>query len=361
MTTAALRNIHQAFGAHEVLSGLDLDIESGEYLVLLGPSGCGKTTILRLIAGLQTPDQGTVLLGGESVNETPPRSRDVSMVFQGDSLYPHLSVRQSVQLALKGKHSAAEIAERMKTAVELTKIGPVLDRMPDRLSGGERRRAAIAKAIAQSCSVRLLDEPMSALDVAVRQELQDDILHWHAQNPGTSIHVTHDGNEAMRIADRIAVLDKGKVAQLATPNEIYASPATISAALSIGTPAMNMVSAQLIDGRVVSDSPNVTINIQLPSHVSDRDLRLGVRAEDLSTQAIEQAAIRFCTKASKCRRAGFEVRCDLEDQSIVTLGSKVDLGTQAEIMESGIILGAPESAVHCFDADSGERIDKTMH
>ena len=241
MTHVQLKKIFQRFAGHSVLDGLDLSVESGEYVVLVGPSGCGKTTTLRVIAGLHTPDQGEVFFDGKCVNRVAPRNRDVAMVFQNDGLYPHLTVGESIRFALKGKLSPGEIRSRWIQAVALTQIEAILDRFPSRLSGGELRRAAIAKSIARRTSIRLLDEPLSALDAPVRYGLQDDILRWHKTVPGTSIHVTHDGQEALRMADRIAVMEAGSIVQFATPQEVYAHPRTVSVSQAFGSPPINLI------------------------------------------------------------------------------------------------------------------------
>ena len=351
MSSVELKKIGHSFGSGEVLRELNLAIESGHYVVLLGPSGCGKTTILRMIAGLQSPDRGSIWIDGKSVGAVSPLHRDVSMVFQGNSLYPHLTVRQSIRFALKGKLSSAEIDEREKEAVGLTKINSILDRLPKGLSGGELRRAAIARAIARRCSVRLLDEPLSALDVAVRRELQADILQWHAATPGTSIHVTHDGSEAVRMADRIAVLDRGRVVQFATPNEIYAAPQTLSAAMSIGTPAMNLIPASLRDGHLDCQVAGMTLVNGLRVSGSDRKVWLGVRAEDLDSRNLANAAIQTRSQVRDCRRIGGELHLRLSGQSIVAIVPELDLGEVKQVC-----LSVSCDAMHCFDATSGERL-----
>jgi len=263
MSDVQLCEIRKSHAGRPILGSVDggfnLDIPSGQYTVLLGPSGCGKTTLLNVIAGLDGSDSGTVLIHGNCVDKLPPRKRNLSYVFQRDSLYPHLTVAESIRLGLKGL-SASEIEGRVKAACQLAGIASLVDRHPEHLSGGELRRAAIAKSISSCATVRLLDEPLSALDASVRHEIQNALLDWHHQHPGTTIHVTHDGHEAMRIADRIAVLGErlapdgsslgSEVVQYATPAEIYDAPANKTVALSLGLPPISFLTASVVNGSV---------------------------------------------------------------------------------------------------------------
>ena len=252
MADVQLKNIQKRFGDHAIFTGLDLAVNSGEYVVLLGPSGCGKTTLLKIIAGLESSDNGEVFIDGQNVGRVPPRGRDVSFVFQNDALYPHLTLGQSIRLGLKGLPSR-EQSDRIQQACDLTQSHDLLDRMPTNLSGGELRRAAITKAVARGGSVRLLDEPLSALDTHVRHQIQAALLNWHTATDGSTIHVTHDGLQAMRVADRIAVMGERaqanggqQIIQFAKPEEIFAQPASKTVALSIGWPPMNFVSLRLL-------------------------------------------------------------------------------------------------------------------
>ena len=259
MTSVHLRFLNKSFRDQMVLDHLDLTVDSGSYLVLLGPSGCGKTTTLRMIAGLEAPDSGQVLMNEVDVTRLQPRKRDVSMVFQNDGLYPHLNVEQTIRIALRGRCRSSEIETRFSHAVSMTGIGKLLDKLPAQMSGGELRRAAIAVTVAKRTAVRLLDEPMSALDVAVRQQLQRDVLQWHHEVPGTTIHVTHDGLEAMRVADQIAVMDAGRIIQIGDPASVYGQPQAIAVAKALGTPTMNWLPAEVVDGFVEMGSSEATL------------------------------------------------------------------------------------------------------
>ena len=233
---------HHAGAEAAALSALDLEIEDGELLVLVGPSGCGKSTALRLIAGLDTPDRGRILIGDRDVSFVPPQDRDVAMVFQGYALYPHLRVRDNIAFPLKMRGvPAAERARRVDEAAALLGLAKLLDRKPGELSGGERQRVAMGRAIVRQPQVFLFDEPLSNLDAQLRQEMRSEIKRLHQRLGATIIYVTHDQVEAMTLADRIAVLRGGHVMQYDRPHNIYHRPAADFVAAFIGSPPMNLM------------------------------------------------------------------------------------------------------------------------
>lgn len=235
MPSVQLSKISHRFGATEVFDALDLEVKDGEYLVLLGASGSGKTTLLRMVAGFTRPETGGVLIAGVDVTKTAPRNRDIAYVPQSDGMYPHLSIQRSIELGLNGRASKSERQSRIEQAARMVGIGELLQRRPDQLSGGQRRRAALAKAIARRASVRLLDEPLSALDAHLRFQIEDDLRSLHQSSPGVTIHVTHDGREAMRLADRIAVIGHGKIAQVDSPERVFEQPCSPAVAAALGT------------------------------------------------------------------------------------------------------------------------------
>ncbi|MAI69419.1 MAG: hypothetical protein CMM01_00675 [Rhodopirellula sp.] len=278
MTSVQLCGLTKSFGDQVVIENLSLKIDAGSYVVLLGPSGSGKTTTLRMIAGLENPATGKIVMNGNDVTRVTPRKRNVSMVFQNDGLYPHLTVEQTIRLALRGRFSKSELESHFSDAVRMTGVGPLLGRLPRQLSGGEMRRAALATAVAKKAAVRLLDEPLSGLDIAVRQRLQRDILRWHQSVPGTTVHVTHDGSEAMRMADQIAVMDGGRVIQVGTPARVYDQPQTIAVAKSIGTPTMNWLQAELVDGVIQpGEQSDVIAGDDLRVDAADGPILVGLR------------------------------------------------------------------------------------
>ncbi|MEU8122061.1 ABC transporter ATP-binding protein [Spirillospora sp. NPDC049024] len=224
------------------LDGVDLAAEPGEYLVLLGPSGCGKTTLLRTIAGLEQPTEGEVLIGGDVVNGLPPRVRQIAMVFQSYALYPHKTVLDNIVFPLRAEGMARDERERKaKWAAGLLDIEPLLRRKPRQLSGGERQRVALARALVRDPAVFLLDEPLSNLDAKMRATARDELKRFQERVGTTTVYVTHDQAEAMGLGDRIAVLERGRVRQVGTPQEVYDDPADTFVATFIGSPPMNLV------------------------------------------------------------------------------------------------------------------------
>jgi multiple sugar transport system ATP-binding protein len=233
---------HFESGGVRAVDGVDIATSAGEYLVLLGPSGCGKTTLLRVIAGLEEPTEGEVLIGGNVVNGLPPRARGIAMVFQSYALYPHKSVMQNIDFPLKAAGMDADARhKKVEWAAELLGIDRLLDRKPRNLSGGERQRVALARAIVRDPSVFLLDEPLSNLDAKLRTSARDELKQFQERLGTTTIYVTHDQVEAMGLGDRIAVMLKGRVRQIGPPKEVYSNPADTFVATFIGSPPMNLI------------------------------------------------------------------------------------------------------------------------
>jgi multiple sugar transport system ATP-binding protein len=244
MAIVEVRNLTKQFegNASPAVDDLDLATTEGEYLVLLGPSGCGKTTLLRLIAGLEQPTSGEVLIGGDPMVGLPPRARKIAMVFQSYALYPHKSARKNIEFPLKAAGmEPEERAKKVAWAAELLGITRLLDRRPRHLSGGERQRVALARALVREPDVFLLDEPLSNLDAKLRAAARDDLKEFQDRVGTTTIYVTHDQVEAMGLGDRIAVMSEGRVRQLGTPHEVYHDPADTFVATFLGSPPMNIV------------------------------------------------------------------------------------------------------------------------
>ncbi|MCY0094211.1 ABC transporter ATP-binding protein [Hoeflea ulvae] len=245
MASVTLKQIGKSYGAVTAVEQFDLDIADGEFLVLLGPSGCGKSTTLRMIAGLESITTGDLMIGGTRVNDTDPKDRGVAMVFQNYALYPHKSVFDNMAMALKlQKMPKAEIAKRVNDVADMLGLTPYLERKPAALSGGQRQRVAIGRAIVRTPEVFLFDEPLSNLDAQLRVKMRMELQELHERLGVTSIYVTHDQVEAMTLADRIVILDRGRVAQIGTPREVYEQPATRFVASFIGSPAMNFMPAE---------------------------------------------------------------------------------------------------------------------
>ncbi len=270
MARITIEGLRKAHGETEVLRGISLDIADGELLVLVGPSGCGKSTLLRCIAGLEETSAGRILLDGVDVTKTEPRLRDLAMVFQSYALYPHLSVRANLAFGLKmRKTPAPEIERRVAEAAEMLAITPLLDRLPRQLSGGQRQRVAMGRAVVRHPKAFLFDEPLSNLDASLRGQMRLEIARLRDRLRSTMVYVTHDQVEAMTLADRIAILDKGVLQQLGTPRVLYSRPANLFVARFLGTPEMSVLPRARAEA----------VGLASPQH--DAATQLGVRAEDV--------------------------------------------------------------------------------
>ena len=244
MGNLTLKSVSKSFGPVDVLKGIDLEVRDGEFVIFVGPSGCGKSTLLRSIAGLEDITSGSIVIDGKEVATTPPAKRGIAMVFQSYALYPHLSVRDNMGLGLKQAGEAkAEIDKRVKQSSAMLSLDPYLDRRPAELSGGQRQRVAIGRAIVREPTLFLFDEPLSNLDAALRVQTRLEIARLHKRLKATMIYVTHDQVEAMTLADKIVVLNAGKVEQVGSPMELYNRPANLFVAGFIGSPQMNFIDA----------------------------------------------------------------------------------------------------------------------
>jgi ABC-type sugar transport system ATPase subunit len=342
-----LERVTKRHGTTTVLHGIDLAIEPGEFFVLLGPSGSGKTTTLRILAALDSVSDGRVLMDGTDVTHLGPAERDVAMVFQSYALYPHMTVAQNIGFPLKMVgEPAAEIERQVNAAAQRVNIGHLLQRRPGQLSGGQQQRCALARAIVRRPRLFLLDEPLSNLDAKLRQDTR---LELHALQRGlgtTTVYVTHDQEEAMTLADRIAVFMDGRIAQVGTPREVFARPSTMAVAGFVGTPQMNLL-AGTWQGDAVSVAGHVLdVGRATPQA---RAVMLGVRPSDLKLAA-----------------AGLPARLerieDLGDSAIVSVtanGQLLKLKT-SELPALGegedVLVGFAPGAAHLFDAESGQRL-----
>ncbi|TPI10594.1 ABC transporter ATP-binding protein [Mesorhizobium sp. B4-1-3] len=262
MGSLKIENVKKAFGPVEVLKGIDLQVSDGEFVVFVGPSGCGKSTLLRVIAGLEDSTSGRVLIDGADVSVTPPAKRGIAMVFQTYALYPHLTVKNNMALGLKQAGTpAAEIERRIKIASAMLSLEPYLERRPAELSGGQRQRVAIGRAVVREPKLFLFDEPLSNLDAALRVNTRLEIAQLHRRLKATMIYVTHDQVEAMTLADKIVVLNAGRIEQIGSPMELYNSPANEFVAGFIGSPKMNF-----IDGARLGETAK-TIGVR-PEHLT---------------------------------------------------------------------------------------------
>ena len=263
MGSLQLKSIRKAYGTHDVLKGIDLEVKDGEFVIFVGPSGCGKSTLLRSIAGLEDVTAGAVLINGQDVTVTPPAKRGIAMVFQSYALYPHLTVKDNMGLGLKQAGTAKdEIESRVGKASGMLSLEPYLARRPAELSGGQRQRVAIGRAIVREPELFLFDEPLSNLDAALRVQTRLEIARLHRSLKATMIYVTHDQVEAMTLADKIVVLNAGAIEQIGSPMELYNRPANVFVAGFIGSPQMNFVPAEKL-----GQSGAKTIGIR-PEHIT---------------------------------------------------------------------------------------------
>ncbi|RYC10275.1 ABC transporter ATP-binding protein [Ciceribacter ferrooxidans] len=289
MAGLVLKDIRKNYGQVKVLHGIDLEIEQGEFIVFVGPSGCGKSTLLRMIAGLEDVTSGELLIDGEIVNDVPPSKRGIAMVFQSYALYPHMTVYDNMAFGMRiAGLPRDEIDKRVRSAADILQLGPYLDRLPKALSGGQRQRVAIGRAICRDPKVFLFDEPLSNLDAALRVATRIEIAKLNESMPDTTmIYVTHDQVEAMTLADRIVVLSAGRIEQVGAPLELYEHPANLFVARFIGSPAMNIMPATILEtGKTTTialkDGSTVSVDIETPASDKGKNASFGVRPEDLS-------------------------------------------------------------------------------
>lgn len=288
MATLQLRDIRKSFGSIEVIKGINLEISDREFVVFVGPSGCGKSTLLRMIAGLEEISGGDLMIDGKRINRVGPADRGLAMVFQSYALYPHMTVRQNMAFALRlAGVPKAERDRKVDEAARILQLEPYLERRPKDLSGGQRQRVAIGRAIVRQPKVFLFDEPLSNLDAALRGQMRIELLRLHEELKATMIYVTHDQIEAMTMADKIVVLQAGRVEQVGSPLELYHHPANLFVAGFIGSPRMNLMQAKVVKtggtGTSVAlpSGPEIMVPVENGTTVTGDTVTLGIRPEGL--------------------------------------------------------------------------------
>src|SRR6476619_2317445 len=283
MARVQLRDVRKSYGDLQVIHGVSMDIDDGEFVVILGPSGCGKSTLLRTVAGLETITGGEIVIGDRVVNRLEPKDRDIAMVFQNYALYPHMSVFDNMAYGLRIRGLAkSDIAERVTRAADILELGPLLARTPRQLSGGQRQRVAMGRAIVREPAVFLFDEPLSNLDAKLRVQMRFEIQKLHRRLSTTSLYVTHDQVEAMTLAQRMVVMNGGRAEQVGSPMEVYENPQTIFVAGFIGSPAMNFVAGKANgDGRIALDHGGQARTTRSTLE-QGRAVMVGVRPEHLT-------------------------------------------------------------------------------
>ncbi len=352
--------VSKRFGSTTAVNELDLHIEPGSFVVLVGPSGCGKTTALRMIAGLEEPSDGRLLIGTDDVTWTRPRNRDVAMVFQSYALYPHLTVRENLAFPLRQrKVGRAEIDERVLAAAEMLELGGLLDRLPKQLSGGQRQRVAVGRAVVRSPRVFLMDEPLSNLDAQLRVRARAELTALHRRLGTTVVYVTHDQIEAMTMGDVVVVLRDGELQQQGTPREVYDTPANTFVAGFVGSPAMS-----LVEGTVGRDGPapvfqargmQLTLPPELAQRLDRRDrVILGLRAEHLGAEAMDEGADHIEGEVVLVEPLGSDV---LATVLVGTNRLTARLAADSRVKVGDATRLAPDlRRVHLFDAVDGMRL-----
>ena len=348
MARIRLNNVSKKWGPVTAVSGIDLDIADGEFLVLLGPSGCGKTTTMRMIAGLEEASEGEIWIGDRKVNGLEPKDRDISMVFQSYGLYPNLTVYENIRFPLRvRKVPKGEHHDRVMRAAAMVELGPYLDRRPAALSGGQRQRVALARAIVREPNAFLMDEPLSNLDAKLRVSTRAQIKNLHHTLKTTTIYVTHDQIEAMTLADRVVVMSHGLVQQVGTPTDIYDRPANTFVASFIGNPAMNLLKGEAREG--VFHAAGVRI-AGLPAGLSG-PVTLGFRAEDAVVS----------DTGSSIEAPAYTVEL-LGDSNLISVRVGEELVALKAAKDMRVGIGAtvradvPPHALHLFDHKTGARI-----
>jgi len=340
-----LVGIKKSFGDNVIVKGVDLDVTPGEFLVMVGPSGCGKTTLLRIIAGLEQADSGDIIIGGKNMNSVPPRERDVGMVFQSYALYPHMTVKENMAFGLElRKLPRAEIETRVAEAARMLELGPLLDRKPKALSGGQRQRVAMGRVIVRRPRLFLFDEPLSNLDTALRVQMRGELARLHRQLGVTMLYVTHDQVEAMTLATRVAVFNKGVLQQLGAPLELYHRPTNTFVATFLGSPSMNLVDAKREGEHFVGEG------FRLPAvGTAQGAVKLGLRPQDLRVAA--QGPLRGEVEAVE--RLGFDGYAFLKTAAGPIAarfeGADVQVGQTLSVEPMGDVL-------HVFTADGAQAL-----
>lgn len=283
MANVSIDHVTKSYGALHVMHGVSLDIEDGEFIILVGPSGCGKSTLLRMVAGLEEITTGTVSIGNKVVNDARPKDRNIAMVFQSYALYPHKTVAQNMGFALMlAGRSQKEIDDRVRAAAEILDLVPLLERLPKQLSGGQRQRVAMGRAIVRDPEVFLFDEPLSNLDAKLRVQMRTEIKALHQRLKTTTIYVTHDQVEAMTMADRIVIMNGGKIEQVGKPLDLYDNPNSLFVAGFLGSPSMNFINGR-VEGGLFHTERGLTFALPpgLPSAADGRPLVAGIRPEHI--------------------------------------------------------------------------------
>ena len=343
MGNVTLKNIRKSYGAVEVLHGINLEVDDGEFTVLVGPSGCGKSTLLRSIAGLETISDGDIILDGKVINTLQPKQRDIAMVFQNYALYPHMTVAKNMAFSLRlAKVDKDEIDSKVSVAADILELAPLLERYPRQLSGGQRQRVAMGRAIVRDPKVFLFDEPLSNLDAKLRVQMRSEIKELHQRLRTTTIYVTHDQIEAMTMADKIVVMRGGHVEQIGSPLELYDRPASVFVAGFIGSPAMNFIRTAARGGNLITAHGEV-LGLAPAAAREGQEVLGGVRPED-----IRLADKGIAAKVALVEPTGAEIQLTLRTQD-----SSIIMTTRERVVQQPgdqVFFNVVDGKLHAFDA-----------
>jgi multiple sugar transport system ATP-binding protein len=352
MATVSIRDVRKSFGSTQILHGVSVEIADGEFTVLVGPSGCGKSTLLRMLAGLEEIDQGTIAIGGRVVNKLPPKQRDIAMVFQNYALYPHMTVRDNMAFSLKlARAPQAAMNERVDRAAGILGLGGLLDRYPRQLSGGQRQRVAMGRAIVRDPQVFLFDEPLSNLDAKLRVQTRAELKDLHQRLRTTTIYVTHDQIEAMTMADKIVVMNGGRVEQIGSPLEVYDRPANQFVAGFIGSPAMNFLPGVVEAGGFRADGGSLWPLPDGAANQNGRPAVYGVRPEHLQLSTID-AGVELMVQVVEPTGSETQVHGKLGDLGVMGAFRERVTARPGE----PIAVTTDPDLVHLFDRETGARL-----
>lgn len=355
MAQVRLNALRKTYAHSEVLHGIDMDIADGEFIVIVGPSGCGKSTLLRMVAGLETVTAGEIHIGERMVNLLEPAQRDIAMVFQNYALYPHMNVRQNMSYGLRIRGTPREqINTRVNAVATTLGLTELLDRRPRELSGGQRQRVAMGRAIVREPAVFLFDEPLSNLDAKLRVQMRVELELLHQRLQTTSLYVTHDQVEAMTLADRMVVLNAGKIEQIGTPAEVYARPASAFVAGFIGQPPMNLLQVRKSGSKLIlaEDDTETVFCLHLPAETLPEDFVLGIRPEHLHPAAPDQAY--FNAQVRIVENLGHDVHAYASvgrQEIIVRLPATHHASHGVQLP-----LCVDPRNLHCFESGTGKRL-----
>jgi multiple sugar transport system ATP-binding protein len=356
MAAVTIRNVEKYFGTTHIIRGVNIDMEDGQFTVLVGPSGCGKSTLLRMIAGLEEISKGEILIGGRVVNAMMPKERDIAMVFQNYALYPHMTVRDNMSFSLMlARVAKDEAAERVRRAAEILGLNELLDRYPRQLSGGQRQRVAMGRCIVRNPQVFLFDEPLSNLDAKLRVQMRTEIKELHQRLKTTSVYVTHDQIEAMTMGDKIVVMRDGVVEQTGSPLEVYDRPANQFVAGFIGSPSMNFLPGvfRRSDGQARVELPG-GVSMQAPAVAAQdgQPVVYGIRPEHIELAAAGQDGVPGEVVVVEPTGAETQVFAKLAGVEISSVFRERHAFRPGEMIR----LRADPVRAHLFDAGSGARI-----